>query len=675
MGAEGETRSPDYQWVGVLGYVIDPAHPQPLDTVPLYSWYSPGRGDNFITSDGQYRPRSDTDRSRSPDYGFVRLEGYLYDRPLAGTVPLQSHWSAERGDNFATTHYSWIGEIGKRTSPDYKLYRTEGYVIAPRTGDISPSDRDQFGIGRATYDRQKGVPVSGKRPLLVIMTQYSDVALRHTRSYYASFFFSDPNKSVMSYFREMSRGRFEWVQSGLLGPYTYENRPETSVDESKFYCLLNVSQGGRQLCPGASGTAETNALPATIRLAAQDIDFSRFDTNPRDGKIETHELGVVYVGANPPRREEDRDETRFPVTYATNGSTRDSSSYGGCFPVSGVLFCARISSLGEGVSTATAAHEMFHLLATGTDNDIYGSGSSRASLMGATIRGVEDQTDRYHLDAWHKMRAGWAEPLIRPIVPEIPPDSAHLVAPAVQPWLYPLYHPVLLFDPRRGPTDTFLMEHRRRQSFDADVADEGLALWFARVDNTLNPFETPIESVDSTTDRPTWSAKANETGQTLWVVGAPRQTRGLPRFWRSAHGEVSLRWYPNPVPGAVVTSGAESGLRFRVGPQVLNGIDVEWRFNDDPFLARIDNIKRRRNGYVMGGNFGLRASKIVRLEPRRGGAGHDARIVTWQADVVEFEVPEEVPEGEYVVRVYTDETRSEGGNRRPIAVSRGGGPF
>ena len=132
IGSKGKTKSPDYRWVGILGYVFDPAYPQPPGTVPLYSWYSPGRGDNFITSDERYKPSSEIDRLRPPDYRFVRIEGYIYIDPAKGRLPLQSHWSPGRGDNFATTQKYWRGKKGKKTSPDYTLYRTEGYIPAPR---------------------------------------------------------------------------------------------------------------------------------------------------------------------------------------------------------------------------------------------------------------------------------------------------------------------------------------------------------------------------------------------------------------------------------------------------------------------------------------------------------------------------------------------------------------
>jgi hypothetical protein len=217
-GSPGETRSPDYQWVGVIGYVADPLSSQPPDTVPIYSWYSPGRGDNFLTSQEVWRPRSAADRTRSPDYQNPRLEGYVYTRPLAGTLPLQGHWSPGRGDNFTTTQGSWIGNVGDRHSPDYELFHTSGYVVAPKATDLKPGDRDVFRIGKALNGQRKNTSVEGIRPLLFLLFEHDDVRLRHSPSYYESRFFDDPATGIPAYFREMSKGRFTWRKAGVIGP-------------------------------------------------------------------------------------------------------------------------------------------------------------------------------------------------------------------------------------------------------------------------------------------------------------------------------------------------------------------------------------------------------------------------------------------------------------------------
>lgn len=142
-GSRGDRRSPDYGYHRFEGYLYKmrgaPAQGRKL---PVYSWYSPSRGDNLLTSDPGWSQSAGT---RSPDYRFVRVEGYIHDpkRPQPpGTLPLFSWWHPERGDNFVSTHTKWSMPIasirwnGEHISngpkrEGYQLYRLEGYVKSP----------------------------------------------------------------------------------------------------------------------------------------------------------------------------------------------------------------------------------------------------------------------------------------------------------------------------------------------------------------------------------------------------------------------------------------------------------------------------------------------------------------------------------------------------------------
>jgi hypothetical protein len=58
-----------------MGYVYPPDFsPVRPDMVPLFSWYSSGRQDNWLTTahDAEGAAR----QGLMPGYGFVRLEGY-----------------------------------------------------------------------------------------------------------------------------------------------------------------------------------------------------------------------------------------------------------------------------------------------------------------------------------------------------------------------------------------------------------------------------------------------------------------------------------------------------------------------------------------------------------------------------------------------------------------------
>ncbi|MHA6289122.1 hypothetical protein [Maricaulis sp. CAU 1757] len=130
-GCPGEQRD-GYVWVGEIGEVFHPAAQPGPGLVPLFHWYSPGRGDNFLTTDPRWAgERGDR---REPDYIFVGRAGYIYppDRPApAGTLALWSWWSPSRQDNYATTLPQWDPSSGTSRAPDYRFYRLEGYVLDP----------------------------------------------------------------------------------------------------------------------------------------------------------------------------------------------------------------------------------------------------------------------------------------------------------------------------------------------------------------------------------------------------------------------------------------------------------------------------------------------------------------------------------------------------------------
>lgn len=134
-GCAGDVLFPDYVFVRVEGLVHSPNYPAPAGTVALHRWYSPGRDDGFTTSSPSWIPASlSAGDSRSPDYVFVRREGYVVDPALprpAGMVTLHGWWSGLRGDNSLTSSPGWQGSAGEERSPDYDWVRREGHLFAP----------------------------------------------------------------------------------------------------------------------------------------------------------------------------------------------------------------------------------------------------------------------------------------------------------------------------------------------------------------------------------------------------------------------------------------------------------------------------------------------------------------------------------------------------------------
>jgi hypothetical protein len=149
-----QPRRHGYRMFRMEGYAFSPHQPQPEGTVPLWSWWSAERGDNFVTTNPEWSGPTETlvwneydelvEGRWKDGYRQYRLEGFVYDPmlpPPPGTRPLFSHWSSSRADNFATTKPSWSmdpagvewsGErvINGSVRDGYILYRLEGYVLA-----------------------------------------------------------------------------------------------------------------------------------------------------------------------------------------------------------------------------------------------------------------------------------------------------------------------------------------------------------------------------------------------------------------------------------------------------------------------------------------------------------------------------------------------------------------
>lgn len=127
-GCAGATRSPDYGWVRVEGRLFTTGSNS--GTLPLYHWFSPGRQDNYVTTDPAWA--GSTGSTHTPDYQFVRTEGFIYSpdqTPPADSLGLYTWYSPSRGDYFTTSHPTWVGRPGDTRSPDYVCQRVEGYLL------------------------------------------------------------------------------------------------------------------------------------------------------------------------------------------------------------------------------------------------------------------------------------------------------------------------------------------------------------------------------------------------------------------------------------------------------------------------------------------------------------------------------------------------------------------
>ncbi|PSN16112.1 hypothetical protein C7293_04035 [filamentous cyanobacterium CCT1] len=131
VGQVGQIRNSgaDYELMRIEGRVFSPDFPQPPGTVPLWNFWNPTAGDNFLTTQAHW--------VRSPQregYTRFRLEGYLYTSAGEDRLPLNSFWNARTQDNLATTA---IGDELYSFDGNWSQYRTEGYLL-PEIQRVTP---------------------------------------------------------------------------------------------------------------------------------------------------------------------------------------------------------------------------------------------------------------------------------------------------------------------------------------------------------------------------------------------------------------------------------------------------------------------------------------------------------------------------------------------------------
>jgi M6 family metalloprotease-like protein len=458
----------------------------------------------------------------------------------------------------------------------------------------------EFGWDRM---RVNGVPARGGRDMLVILLDFSDIQFRpsHNVRSYTDLYFGVDNatKSVTGFYRQVSGDKFWWNNAGVIGPFRYPDDPTTtSVDESTREC----AKGNVNLCPGTSGSAGRMRTTAIQLAAANGYDFTARDRNG-DRRVTGDELQIVLIIATNPGD-----------AWGAQGSAVPN-----CVPVRGISVCGdSIPSYTESAGLATIAHEIAHSLGA---IDLYNSlnYNARSTVMTATV-GVDDERWTVELDAWHKIQLGWVTPKIYDITE---PGACEYLS-----W-YPAgpEQPVILFDPRRGTKEFFLLEFRSRADvpYDEDAAGTGLALWYVKLnpDNSqasvpgllINPGpDTIVQSVPpqgsddqildfqndgrpdllvAGPDRILQTSAAGDDqvlfDNAVFLLGAPFFRRGFDTYWTAAEGQFSPGWL----------DGTVSELVLQVAqPRSPGRLAVKWGRHSLGVEPRLGIIRSTRQCYA-----------------------------------------------------------------------------
>jgi M6 family metalloprotease-like protein len=296
---------------------------------------------------------------------------------------------------------------------------------------------------------QLGRAAAGGRPLLIILGEYSNFpafSTKHPMSYYEALGFGNPNlpfstdnpvnpASLTEYFREVSSGRFWFNEIRIYGPValgTYSGATDPGPEVRTAGILSRVAAAAPQL------------------FVAQDANSDR--------TIAFDELCVVLFENIDNLQPANRDNN--PVTFSVHLPG---------LPIS-IDETIRVHIAGAGPVTPfyQIAHELSHSLGT---VDMYntGQGNIMLTLMSRYSFTANDQVP-VHLDMWHKLQLGWAEPRIFRLSD---PGSTAVQEGAAG--------AIVLWDNSRGANEYFLVERRRHnapgQRFDIGVAGDGILIW------------------------------------------------------------------------------------------------------------------------------------------------------------------------------------------------------
>ena len=123
--------SSDYRFVRLEAIIFSPDKPQPEGTIPLYRWYELPHGDNWTTS--QHSGKGSIGEPLSQSHSSPYFEGYVYPPSYGfreGLVPIYSWYSPGRVDNWITSQHANVGSRGEGLTPDYRFVRLEGYGLS-----------------------------------------------------------------------------------------------------------------------------------------------------------------------------------------------------------------------------------------------------------------------------------------------------------------------------------------------------------------------------------------------------------------------------------------------------------------------------------------------------------------------------------------------------------------
>ncbi len=419
---------------------------------------------------------------------------------------------------------------------------------ALREGTVSSEAAAAGGPG--LFFGMDGNATTGTQPILVLLVEFNDIALKYSDSQWNQTFFGTANRSIKDYYREVSQGRLNFV------PAT-ENAGTANDGIIKVH--LNHAYAS-----GATTVVEAlNAANPYINMASYDTDG--------DGYIQNDELKVVTILAG---FEQSYGSSATQSVWAHFTSLGDSDA-----PVlDGKKLC--VGSMGAGytqqgerhddhqATIGVFSHELGHMLGLPDlyDTDGSSSGIGNNSLMSygswGSLPGEYLGATPVHMDAWCKQMLGFAD-----VVTARSDTSVSYTLNSTGTGAYNIVKV-----PTLDPNQYFLLENREYEGYDRSLnVHGGVAIW--HIDQSMggnyNDAHRLVDLEEVSADNPYYYA-GNGTSFT------PLTTPNSDRYYNAMFKYTGINVN---VPQASSSSMTVSVYGDYTGPSAITGL---WA----PYVAR-----------------------------------------------------------------------------------------